>query len=203
MLDLVGKVVFISGVSIGIGVVVVCVFVVCGVYVVVYYNSLKEEVEVVVVEVCVVGSKVVIIGVDVCDMVVINVVVFKVVEQMGCIDVFINNVGVLVKCVLLEMVIDEFFDEIININVCLVVVFMWVVIFVMCVQGGGNIINVILVVVCYGGGFGVLIYVVFKGFVSIIMCGMVKELLVDKICVNVVVLGVIMMLFQECFIILE
>ncbi|MEN2675439.1 glucose 1-dehydrogenase [Herbaspirillum huttiense] len=199
MLDLAGKVVFISGASTGIGAAAARAFAARGAHVVVHYNSSKEEAEAVAAEVRAAGSKAVTIGADVRDTAAINAAVSKAVEQMGRIDVLINNAGALVKRAPLETVTDELFDEIININARSVVAFTRAVIPVMRGQGGGNIINVTSVAARHGGGPGALIYAASKGFVSTITRGMAKELLADKIRVNAVAPGVIMTPFQERF----
>ncbi|OWY35013.1 SDR family NAD(P)-dependent oxidoreductase [Herbaspirillum aquaticum] len=199
MLDLAGKVVFISGASTGIGAAAARAFAARGAHVVVHYNSSKEEAEAVAAEVRAAGSKAVTIGADVRDTAAINAAITKAVEQMGRIDVLINNAGALVKRAPLESVTDELFDEIININARSVVAFTRAVIPVMRGQGGGNIINVTSVAARHGGGPGALIYAASKGFVSTITRGMAKELLADKIRVNAVAPGVIMTPFQERF----
>lgn len=199
MLDLAGKVVFISGASTGIGAAAARAFAARGAHVVVHYNSSKEEAEAVAAEVRAAGSKAVTIGADVRDTAAINAAVAKAVEQMGRIDVLINNAGALVKRAPLESVTDELFDEIININARSVVAFTRAVIPVMRGQGVGNIINVTSVAARHGGGPGALIYAASKGFVSTITRGMAKELLADKIRVNAVAPGVIMTPFQERF----
>ncbi|EIJ45686.1 3-ketoacyl-CoA reductase [Herbaspirillum sp. GW103] len=199
MLDLAGKVVFISGASTGIGAAAARAFAARGAHVVVHYNSSKEEAEAVAAEVRAAGSKAITIGADVRDTAAINAAITKAVEQMGRIDVLINNAGALVKRAPLEMVTDELFDEIININARSVVAFTRAVIPVMRAQGGGNIINVTSVAARHGGGPGALIYAASKGFVSTITRGMAKELLADKIRVNAVAPGVIMTPFQERF----
>lgn len=199
MLDLAGKVVFISGASTGIGAAAARAFAARGAHVVVHYNSSKEEAEAVAAEVRAAGSKAVTIGADVRNTAAINAAVTKAVEQMGRIDVLINNAGALVKRAPLETVTDELFDEIININARSVVAFTRAAIPVMRAQGGGNIINVTSVAARHGGGPGALIYAASKGFVSTITRGMAKELLADKIRVNAVAPGVIMTPFQERF----
>lgn len=199
MLDLAGKVVFISGASTGIGAAAARAFAARGSHVVVHYNSSEKEAEAVATEVCAAGSKAITIGADVRDTSAITAAVTKAVAQMGRIDVLINNAGALVKRAPLEAVTDELFDDIININARSVVAFTRAVIPVMRTQGGGNIINVTSVAARHGGGPGALIYAASKGFVSTITRGMAKELLADKIRVNAVAPGVIMTPFQERF----
>ena len=199
MLDLAGKVVFISGASTGIGAAAARAFAARGSHVVVHYNSSEKEAEAVAAEVRAAGSKAITIGADVRDTSAINAAVAKAVAQMGRIDVLINNAGALVKRVPLETVTDELFDDIININARSVVAFTRAVIPVMRAQGGGNVINVTSVAARHGGGPGALIYAASKGFVSTLTRGMAKELLADKIRVNAVAPGVIMTPFQERF----
>ena len=199
MLDLAGKVVFISGASTGIGAAAARAFAARGSHVVVHYNSSEKEAEAVAAEVRAAGSKAITIGADVRDTSAINAAVAKAVAQMGRIDVLINNAGALVKRAPLETVTDELFDDIININARSVVAFTRALIPVMRAQGGGNIINVTSVAARHGGGPGALIYAASKGFVSTLTRGMAKELLADKIRVNAVAPGVIMTPFQERF----
>ncbi|ADJ64796.1 glucose 1-dehydrogenase [Herbaspirillum seropedicae] len=199
MLDLAGKVVFISGASTGIGAAAARAFAARGSHLVVHYNSSEKEAEAVAAEVRAAGSKSITIGADVRDTSAINAAVAKAVAQMGRIDVLINNAGALVKRAPLETVTDELFDDIININARSVVAFTRAVIPVMRAQGGGNIINVTSVAARHGGGPGALIYAASKGFVSTLTRGMAKELLADKIRVNAVAPGVIMTPFQERF----
>nr|WP_198981735.1 glucose 1-dehydrogenase [Herbaspirillum sp. ASV7] len=199
MLDLAGKVVFISGASTGIGAAAARAFGARGAHVVVHYNTSAKEAELVAADVRSSGSKAITIGADVRDSAAIHRAVASAVEQLGRIDVLINNAGSLVKRAPLEQVTDELFDDIININARSVVAFTRAVIPVMRAQGGGNIINVTSVAARHGGGPGALIYAASKGFVSTITRGMAKELLADKIRVNAVAPGVIMTPFQERF----
>ncbi|WDZ97447.1 glucose 1-dehydrogenase [Herbaspirillum sp. WKF16] len=199
MLDLAGKVVFISGASTGIGAAAARAFGARGAHVVVHYNSSAKEAELVAADVRETGSKAITIGADVRDSNAINKAVASAVEQLGRIDVLINNAGSLVKREPLEKVTDELFDDIIAINSRSVVAFTRAVIPIMRKQGGGNIINVTSVAARHGGGPGALIYAASKGFVSTITRGMAKELVVDKIRVNAVAPGVIVTPFHDRF----
>ncbi|MBP0599283.1 glucose 1-dehydrogenase [Herbaspirillum sp. LeCh32-8] len=199
MLDLAGKVVFISGASTGIGAAAARAFGAKGAHVVVHYNSSAKEAELVAADVRETGSKAITIGADVRDSNAINKAVASAVEQLGRIDVLINNAGSLVKREPLEKVTDELFDDIIAINSRSVVAFTRAVIPIMRKQGGGNIINVTSVAARHGGGPGALIYAASKGFVSTITRGMAKELVVDKIRVNAVAPGVIVTPFHDRF----
>jgi 3-oxoacyl-[acyl-carrier protein] reductase len=199
MLDLAGKVVFISGASTGIGAAAARAFGAKGAHVVVHYNSSAKEAELVAADVRETGSKAITIGADVRDSNAVNRAVASAVEQLGRIDVLINNAGSLVRREPLEKVTDELFDDVININARSVVAFTRAVIPVMRQQGGGNVINVTSVAARHGGGPGALIYAASKGFVSTITRGMAKELMADKIRVNAVAPGVIMTPFQERF----
>ncbi|KAF1037477.1 MAG: General stress protein 39 [Herbaspirillum frisingense] len=199
MLDLAGKVVFITGASTGIGAAAARAFGARGAHVVVHYNSSAKEAELVAADVRETGSKAITIGADVRDSNAINQAVASAVEQLGRIDVLINNAGSLVKREPLEKVTDELFDDIIAINSRSVVAFTRAVIPVMRKQGGGNIINVTSVAVRHGGGPGALIYAASKGFVSTITRGMAKELVADKIRVNAVAPGVIVTPFHDRF----
>ncbi|EJL81185.1 dehydrogenase of unknown specificity, short-chain alcohol dehydrogenase [Herbaspirillum sp. CF444] len=198
MQDLAGKVVFISGASTGIGAAAARAFGAQGAHVVVHYNSSAAEAEAVAADIRKGGkgeTKAITIGANVRD----SKAVASAVEQLGRIDVLINNAGSLVKREALEKITDELFDEVVQINARSVVAFTRAVIPVMRKQGGGNIINVTSVAARHGGGPGALVYAASKGFVSTITRGMAKELLADKIRVNAVSPGVIMTPFQERF----
>ena len=199
MQDLAGKVVFISGASTGIGAAAARAFGAQGAHVVVHYNSSAAEAEAVAADIRKGGSKAITIGANVRDSKAVDKAIASAVEQLGRIDVLINNAGSLVKREALEKITDELFDEVVQINARSVVAFTRAVIPVMRNQGGGNIINVTSVAARHGGGPGALVYAASKGFVSTITRGMAKELLADKIRVNAVSPGVIMTPFQERF----
>ena len=199
MLDLAGKVVFITGASTGIGAAAARAFGARGAQVAVHYNRSATEAEAVAADIRKSGSKAMTVGADVLDSDAIARSVRDVVAQFGRIDVLINNAGSLVKREALENISDAMFDEIVHINARSVVAFSRNVIPLMRKQGGGNIINVTSVAARHGGGPGALIYAASKGFVSTITRGMAKELLPDHIRVNAVSPGVIMTPFQERF----
>jgi 3-oxoacyl-[acyl-carrier protein] reductase len=199
MQDLAGKVVFISGASTGIGAAAARAFGAQGAHVVVHYNSSAAEAEAVAADIRKGGSKAITIGANVRDSKAVDKAVASAVEQLGRIDILINNAGSLVTREALDKITDEVFDEVVQINARSVVAFTRAVIPVMRKQGGGNIINVTSVAARHGGGPGALVYAASKGFVSTITRGMAKELLADKIRVNAVSPGVIMTPFQERF----
>ena len=202
MQDLAGKVVFISGASTGIGASAARAFGAKGAHVVVHYNKSAAEAEAVAADIRKGGkgeSKAITIGADVRDSKAIDKAIASAVEQLGRIDVLINNAGSLVKREALEKISDDLFDEVVQINARSVVAFTRAVIPVMRKEGGGNIINVTSVAARHGGGPGALIYAASKGFVSTITRGMAKELQPDNIRVNAVAPGVIMTPFQERF----
>jgi len=199
MLDLAGKVVFITGASTGIGAAAARAFGARGGQVAVHYNRSATEAEAVAADIRNSGSKAMTVGADVLDSDAIARSVQAVMAEFGRIDVLINNAGSLVKREALEKTTDAMFDEIVHINARSVVAFSRNVIPLMRKQGGGNIINVTSVAARHGGGPGALIYAASKGFVSTITRGMAKELLPDRIRVNAVSPGVIMTPFQERF----
>jgi 3-oxoacyl-[acyl-carrier protein] reductase len=96
MQDLAGKVVFISGASTGIGASAARAFGAKGAHVVVHYNKSATEAEAVAADIRKGGTKAITIGADVRDSKAIDKAIASAVEQLGRIDVLINNAGSLV-----------------------------------------------------------------------------------------------------------
>lgn len=184
-----GQVVLVIGGVVGIGCVIVLVFVVVGVKVVVVdLDSVGGEgmVEVI----CQVGGEVVFICCDVICDVEVKVLVEGCVVVYGCFDYVFNNVGIEIEQGKLVDGNEVEFDVIMVVNVKGVWLCMKYQILLMLVQGGGVIVNIVLVV-----GFGVVlkmsIYVVFKYVVIGLIKLVVIEYVKKGICVNVVCLVVI------------
>lgn len=187
-------IVFISGVSCGIGWVMVLLLVQEGYIVVVnYYYNINVVIEVVNI-IVVFGGKVMVLWVDISDEVQV-MVMFEVIDCMGeLLMVLVNNVGILFIQCMVESLSVECINCVLVINVigyffccCEVVKCMlyW--------YGGkgGVIVNVLLVVLCFGVLGEYVDYVVLKGVVDILIIGLVLEVVVQGIWVNGVCLGLI------------
>jgi len=92
---------------------------------------------------------------------------------------------------------DEFFDEVMDLNVRSVVMATAAATPHMRRAGRGNIINVTSIAARNGGGAGASMYASAKGFVSTFTRGIAKELVKDNIRVNAVSPGVIETPFHE------
>lgn len=149
------------------------------------------------VEIEVVGGVVYVVLFDVIDVQSIKVVVVYVEMEVGMIDIFVNNLGVLMMQKFVDVMFVDF-EFVFDMNMCGVFfvvqeVVKWM---IMCVNGGGNgkllcwIINIVLVVgLCVFLQIG--LYVMSKVVVVQMMCVMVLEWGCYGINVNVICLGYI------------
>jgi 3-oxoacyl-[acyl-carrier protein] reductase len=196
--DLKNKVVLITGSSTGIGAAAALAFARAGAAVAVHANRSVAEGEQVLAQVRGHGARGCLVTGDVTDSASCRRVVEETVEQLGRIDVLINNAGGLVQRAPIEDITDKLFDEVLSLNVRSVMMCTAAAVVHMRRQGqGGSIINLTSVAARHGGGAGASLYAGAKGFVSTITKGLAKELVKDRIRVNAVAPGVITTPFHE------
>jgi len=195
--DLKGKVVLITGASTGIGAAAARAFARCGSRVVVHYHASAEAAEGVAADVRRLGGEAALVRGDVTKAAEVARIVAEALAAFGRIDVLINNAGGLVRRTRIEEYTEAFLDDVLELNVKQVALFMREVIPVMRRQGGGNVINVTSVAARHGGGAGAIVYAGAKGFVSTATHGWAKEVVGDRIRVNAVSPGVITTPFHE------
>lgn len=82
--------------------------------------------------------------VDVKNCELVDVVIDKVVDEWGWLDIFINNVGIMCDILMLRM-LDEEWDDVLIINLWGVFFFVWVVLWYMMCVCYGWIINIVSV----------------------------------------------------------
>jgi 3-oxoacyl-[acyl-carrier protein] reductase len=197
--DLKDKVVLVTGSSTGIGAAVAREFGRNGAKVAVHYHSSRAEAEKVVADIKLHGGTAALFGADVRRPEEVENLVGAVGRYWGRLDVLINNAGGLVKRLKLEEITDEFYDEVLDLNVRSVVAGSRAAARLFRTQGKGNIINTSSVAARHGGGIGASLYAASKAFVSTFTRNLAKEFAEAGIRVNAVAPGVIMTPFQERF----
>jgi 3-oxoacyl-[acyl-carrier protein] reductase len=200
MEDLKGKTALITGASTGIGAAVAIAYAARGMRVAVHYNSSADAAEKVVATIKAAGGEAFILRADVRDTAAIKEAARQANDQLGGIDVLVNNAGSLVKRVPIADFDDALFDDVMHINARSVLAFCREVVPLMRARKkGGSIINVSSVAARNGGGPGAYLYAGAKGFVSTATHGLAKELAPDNIRVNAVAPGVIQTPFHDRF----
>ena len=200
MEDLKGRTALVTGASTGIGAAVAIAYAARGMRVAVHYNSSADAARQVVAAIRAAGGDAFALQADVRDSAAIPRVVQQANQQLGGIDVLVNNAGSLVKRVPIAEFDDALFDEVLHINARSVLAFCREVVPLMRAQGrGGSIINVSSIAARHGGGPGAYLYAGAKGFVSTATRGLAKELAAEGIRVNAVAPGVIQTPFHDHF----
>lgn len=126
---------------------------------------------------------------DVIECDVVQCLVDCVVDLYGCIDVMLNNVGLMLSLMFECLYVDEW-DWMIDVNIKGVLYGIVVVLLYMIWQKGGYIINV-LFVVGYKVGLGGVVYVVIKYVVCVLIEGLWQEVKLYNICMIILLLGVV------------
>jgi 3-oxoacyl-[acyl-carrier protein] reductase len=195
--DLKGKVVLITGSGTGIGAAAARAFGANHAKVIVHYNKSAAEAKEVVADIKKSGGDALALQADVMNTGAIKGLIDKTAATFGRIDILINNAGDLVKRVAIADISDDFFDQVVHLNVRSMIVACREAVPYMRKQGGGNIINVTSVAARNGGGPGAVMYAASKGFVSTATHALAKELVKDKIRVNAVAPGVVVTPFHS------
>jgi 3-oxoacyl-[acyl-carrier protein] reductase len=195
--DLKDKVVLVTGASTGIGAACAKAFGSHGCKVAVHYNSSKAAATEVAAAVEQAGGEALVTQGDLRRSADCERVVAETVRRFGRVDVLINNAGALVKRIPITELSDEFFDDIVGLNVRSLL---------MCtkyavphMKEGGGIINLTSVAARTGGGPGASLYAGSKGFVSTATRSLARELVGKRIRVNAVAPGVITTPFHDKF----
>jgi 3-oxoacyl-[acyl-carrier protein] reductase len=190
--DLKGKACLVTGASRGIGAAVARGLGQCGASVAVHYRSGRKEAEAVAADIAAAGGKAVLVEGDVAQRGGAEKIVDAAVGALGRLDILINNAGdQITRCSIVETP-DDLYDRQLNTNVRSI--------FEACRSGvrqfrkqggGGVIINVGSVAGRTGGGIGSQLYAGAKAFVATFSRSLAKEVVGDRIRVNVVSPGVI------------
>jgi 3-oxoacyl-[acyl-carrier protein] reductase len=189
--DLRGKRVLVTGASTGIGAAVALAFGACGAKVAVHYNRSAAEADSVAHAVHAAGGTAVTLQTDLADARNAGPLVERAAAALGGLDVLINNAGhVLGRTPTAEMS-DERFHAIVDLNFTSLFMACRAAVPLLRASGSGAIVNTGSVAARIGGGPGAAIYGAAKAAVSTFSRGLAKELVGDRIRVNVVAPGVI------------
>ncbi|MGI6457408.1 MAG: SDR family NAD(P)-dependent oxidoreductase [bacterium] len=120
-------------------------------------------------------------------------------DELGALDILINNAGGMVKRMLFHEITRESWDAIMNLNLWSVLLLSQLVVPKMKEQGGGVIVNNASVAGRFGGGPGSMAYSVSKGAVITLTKSMGRELIADNIRVNAIAPGIIDTPFHDKF----
>ncbi|GHC36075.1 SDR family NAD(P)-dependent oxidoreductase [Aidingimonas halophila] len=195
--ELAGKRVLVTGASRGIGAAVARRLGAFGAHVAVHYHSSEaraREVRDAIVES---GGNAVMVKGDVSRSDEASAVVDSAAEQLGGLDVLVNNAGDMLGRVKLDEIDDAHYDRVMDLNVRSVVTASHAALPYLRRSGGGSIVHTSSIAARNGGGPGAGFYASAKGFVSTLTRNMAKELAGDNIRVNAVAPGTIATDFHE------
>lgn len=186
-----GKRVLITGASRGIGAAVARQLGALGARVAVHYHASADKAEAVAEDIRAGGGEAVVVKGDVSLSDEVRRMVDEAAEQLGGLDLLINNAGDMLGRVALADVDDAHYDRVMDLNVRSVVMVSQAALPHFKRAGGGNIIHTTSIAARNGGGPGAGLYASAKGFVSTLTRNMAKELMGDRVRVNAVAPGVI------------
>jgi len=195
-MDLTGKVALITGASSGIGAATAVVFADLGAKVAIGYHGNQAGAEKVREQI---GGAAIAIRADVRKSADIRSLVETVTQQLGPIDVLVNNAGSLVERQRILEVTEERWDDIMALNLTSAVLCSQAVAASMIERKSGAIINIVSIAGRNGGGPGAGAYATAKGGLITFTKSLAKELAPHGVRVNAVSPGVIATPFHEVF----
>ena len=189
----------VTGASLGIGAACAVELAKQGARVAVHYRSSEEQAKAVVAKIRELGSEAEMFQADVSQAAEARALGPAVLARFGRIDTLVNNAGSLVDRRMFEEIDDDFWRQVIDVNMSSV---LWVsqsVVKHMKERGSGAIINLGSIAGHNAGGPGAMPYAMTKAAVTCMTKGMAKELIAHGIRVNAVNPGVILTPFHERF----
>ncbi|MEH7746599.1 3-oxoacyl-ACP reductase family protein [Neobacillus drentensis] len=193
------KVALVTGAGTGIGKAIALKLAETGATVAVNYNSSKESAEKVVSTIVEQGGKAKAYQCDVANEEAVKAMYIKIEEELGDVDILINNAGSLVERCVIENMSTELWQTIVDVNQKSVFLCSKYAIPKMKDKKEGRIVNVSSIAARNGGGIGAVMYASSKAAVSTFTKGLAKELVGNGILVNAVSPGVITTPFHDRF----
>jgi 3-oxoacyl-[acyl-carrier protein] reductase len=198
-LDLTGQVALITGASSGIGAATALLFAELGANVAIGYHSNREGAAHVQRRIGDAGGKAISIQADVRKDSDIQTMMKDVTEQLGPIDVLVNNAGSLLRRMKAAELDEAGWNEILNLNLTSAALCSHAVVSSMIERSRGAIINVVSIAGRNGGGPGAGPYAAAKGGLITYTKSLAKELAPYGVRVNAISPGVIDTPFHEVF----
>ncbi|MDP9171702.1 MAG: SDR family oxidoreductase [Acidobacteriota bacterium] len=198
-LDLTGKTALITGASSGIGAATAAVFAELGARVAMTFHNNKKGADKVVEEIGRTGAEVLSIRSDVRKTADIHAMFRRATEELGPLDILINNAGSLLERQKLLEITEERWDEVMNLNLKSAMLCAQAAAPSMIERKAGSIVNIVSIAGRNGGGPGAMAYATAKGALITFTKGLAKELAPHNIRVNGVAPGVIDTPFHEVF----
>ncbi len=189
----------VTGASLGIGAATAVEFAKQGAKVAVHYRSSEEQAKKVAAEIEGLGGTAWLLQADLSNPDEARGLAAKAIETCGRVDTLVNNAGSLVERKMFLDITDEFWREVMDVNLSSV---LWVsqpIVRHMQQRGSGAIVNLGSIAGHNGGGPGAMAYATSKAAVTCMTKGMAKELIAHGIRVNAVNPGVILTPFHERF----
>lgn len=186
-----GKRVLITGASRGIGAAIARAMGGLGAHVAVHYHSSAKAAQAVAEQVKANGGYAVTLGGDLSHASTALNLVNQAAEELGGLDILINNAGDMIGRTHLDAIDDAQYDQVMDLNARSVVMTSRAALPHFRKAGAGNIIHTTSIAARNGGGIGAGLYASAKGFVSTLTRTMAKELAGENIRVNAVAPGTI------------
>jgi len=198
-LELTGRVALVTGASSGIGAATASVLADLGATVALGYHQNEEGANQVLDQIIKEGGKALAICADMRRADEISLLVRRATDELGPIDILINNAGSLVQRQAIREITQERWDEIMNLNLTSAVFCSQAVVPMMIERKTGTIVNLVSIAGRTGGGPGAAAYSVAKGGLITFTKSLAKELAPHGVRVNAISPGVIDTPFHQIF----
>ena len=198
-LDLTGKVAIVTGAGSGIGYATGAALAACGAAVAINFHRNESGAEALRSEIVTAGGRAITVRADVTLSSDVEALVRSTIDELGAVDVLVNNAGSLIERLRIRELSEERWDEVIDLNLKSAFLCAKAVVPLMIGKKSGSIINLTSIAGRTGGGLGAIHYASAKGGIISFTKGLAKELAPFGIRVNAVSPGVIDTPYHEQF----
>jgi len=198
-LDLTGKVAIVTGAGSGIGYATGAALAACGAAVAINFHRNESGAEALRSEIVTAGGRAITVRADVTLSSDVEALVRSTIDELGAVDVLVNNAGSLIERLRIRELSEERWDEVIDLNLKSAFLCTKAVVPLMIEKKSGSIINLTSIAGRTGGGLGAIHYASAKGGIISFTKGLAKELAPFGIRVNAVSPGVIDTPYHEQF----